>query len=154
MRRAFSSNTTRFDPYKNFRFRLFFEIGGTPVAGLSKVSGLKRSYALDDLESGGVRKSGLSNRTKYEPITLERGVTHDAAFAAWAAGAHVPDATSGRPNTTKRKTVHIVRVDEQGQLVARYTLFGCWVSEYQALPDLDVGPNVVNIEHLKLEHDP
>lgn len=33
----------RFDPYKNFKFRIFWEGNPDPVAGISKVSVLKRT---------------------------------------------------------------------------------------------------------------
>jgi phage tail-like protein len=76
----FTVNPQRFDPYKEFKFRVKWD--GHYVAGISKVSALKRTTEVIEHREGGnpntSRKSpGL---TKFEPITLERGVTHDLEF--------------------------------------------------------------------------
>ena len=39
----FSVNAQRFDPYKNFKFRVKFGESPNYVAGVSKVGGLKRT---------------------------------------------------------------------------------------------------------------
>jgi len=153
--KPFSVNTTRFDPYKTFRFLVYFEQSTTPVAGVSKVGGLKRSSDVIEYKEGGnalIRK-GLG-RTKYDPITLERGVTHDTDFEEWANAAQLLD--TGHPTQSLknlRKEIHIELLNEEGQPVHRYILHRCWVSEYQALPDLDGGANAVAIEHIKLENE-
>ncbi len=155
MGKPFSVNTTRFDPYKTYRFLVYLEQSTTPVAGMSKVGGLKRSSDVIEYKQGGdglIRK-GLG-RTKYDPITLERGVTHDTDFELWANAAQVLD--KGQPTQSLknlRKEIHIELLNEEGQPVHRYILHRCWVSEYQALPDLDGGANAVAIEHIKLEHE-
>ncbi len=155
MGKPFSVNTTRFDPYKTFRFLVYFEQSTTPVAGVSKVGGLKRSSDVIEYKEGGnalIRK-GLG-RTKYDPITLERGVTHDTDFEEWANAAQLLD--TGHPTQSLknlRKEIHIELLNEEGQPVHRYILHRCWVSEYQALPDLDGGANAVAIEHIKLENE-
>lgn len=154
MGKPFSVNITRFDPYKNYRFLVYFGTGTTPVAGVSKVTGLKRSSDVIEYKSGGdslIRK-GLG-RTKYDPITLERGVTHDTDFEAWANAAQVLD--KGAPQTSLaslRQNVRIELLNENGQAVHRYTVYDCWVSEYQAQADLDAGGNAVVLESIKLEH--
>ena len=155
MGKPFSVNTTRFDPYKNFRFLVYFEQSSTPVAAVSKVSGFKRTSDVIEYKEGGnalIRK-GLG-RTKYDPITLERGVTHDQDFEQWANAAQVLD--KGAPSQslkTLRKEIHIELLNEEGQPVHRYIVHRCWVSEYQALSDLDAGGNAVALEHVKLENE-
>lgn len=154
MSMPFSVNTQRFDPYKNYRFLVYFGDATTPVAGVSKVSGLKRSSDAIDYQEGGnaIILKGLG-RTKYEPISLERGVTHDKTFEEWANAAQVLD--KGAPSTSLaklRRRVRIELLNEAGQAVHRYIVHDCWVSEYQALPDLDASGNGIAIESIKLEH--
>jgi phage tail-like protein len=151
----FTVNTDRFDPYKNYRFLVFFGRSGTPVAGVSKVSGLKRSSDVIEYKEGGnaMTFKGLG-RMKYDPVTLERGITHDEEFSKWADAAQVLD--KGSPVTKMkalRRDVRIELLNERGQTVHRYRLYNCWVSEYQALPDLDAGGNAVALEHIKLEFE-
>lgn len=151
----FSVNINRFDPYKSYAFRVFLDTSTTPVAGISKVTGLKRSSDVIEYKEAGnlIIRKGLG-RTKYEPITLERGVTHDPDFEAWANAAQVLD--KGAPSSSLkalRKEVRIELMNEAGQPVHRYIIHRCWVSEYQALGDLDGGSNAVLLEHVKLENE-
>lgn len=155
MGKPFSVNTTRFDPYKSYRFLVYLDTSTTPVAGVSKVTGLKRSSDPIEYKEGGnpIIRRGLG-RTKYEAITLERGVTHDKDFEDWANAAQVLD--KGAPSTSLkklRKEIRIELLNEAGQPVHRYIVHRCWVSDYQALPDLDAGQNAVAIEHIKLENE-
>jgi phage tail-like protein len=150
----FSVNATRFDPYKNFKFRVKWD--GKYVAGISKVGGLKRTTEVVKHREGGDPSSSRKSpgRTEYEAITLERGVTHDTDFSAWANAAQVLD--KGSPSTSLKNLRQEVRIDllnEEGQPALRYFLHRCWVSEFQALPDLDAGANAVAIEHIKLENE-
>lgn len=149
----FSVNAQRFDPYKNFKFRVKWD--GRYVAGVSKVSGLKRSTEVVEHREGGDPSTSRKSpgRTKFEPITLERGVTHDPEFERWAntvwnfgsgLGAEVSLASF-------RKDLIIDLYNEAGQLAIAYKVFRAWVSEYQALPDLDANANAVAISTLKLE---
>jgi phage tail-like protein len=155
MSRTFPVNMNRFDPYKTYRFLVFLGEATEPVAAVSKVTGLKRSSDVIDYKEGGnaIILKGLG-RTKYEPITLERGVTHDPDFETWANAAQVLD--KGQPTSSLanlRKQVRIVLQNEAGQPVQQYIVHRCWVSEFQALPDLDAGGNAVALEHIKLEHE-
>jgi phage tail-like protein len=155
MSKPFSVNTSRYDPYKAYRFLVYFGLSTTPVAGVSKVGGLKRSSDAIDYKEGGnaIILKGLG-RTKYDPITLERGVTHDTDFQDWADAAQVLD--KGAPNTSLknlRREIQIVLLNEAGQAVHRYIVHRCWVSEFQALPDLDAGGNALALEHIKLENE-
>ena len=155
MGKPFTVNLNRYDPYKTYRFHVFFGESVTPVAGVSKVSGLKRSSDVIEYKEGGnaITLKGIG-RTKYEPITLERGITHDPDFESWANAAQILE--KGSPRMTPkdlRKEIRIVLQNEAGQPVQQYNVHRCWVSEYQALPDLDAGGNAIAIEHIKLENE-
>jgi phage tail-like protein len=151
----FSVNGQRFDPYKNFKFRVKWD--GRFVAGISKVSALKRTTEMVEHREGGdpstTRKS--PGRTKYEAITLERGVTHDTEFEKWANKVWNYGANPGAETSLKdfRKDLIIEVRNEAGQTVLAYKVYRCWVSEYQALPDLDANANAVAIQHIKLENE-
>jgi phage tail-like protein len=151
----FAVNPTRLDPYKNFKFRVRWD--GRYVAGVSKVSALKRSTELVEHREGGNPSTSNKSpgRTKYEAITLERGVTHDTEFEKWAN--KVWNFGSGLGVETSlsdfRKDITIDVYNEAGQLVLAYNVFRCWVSEYQALPDLDANANAVAIQTIKLENE-
>jgi phage tail-like protein len=151
----FKVNTSRFDPYKSYRFLVYFGTSTTAVAAVSKVSALKRSSdAIDCVEGGNpIILKGLG-RTKYEPITMERGVTFDTDFEDWANAAQV--LSSGSPTTSLaklRKEIRIALLNEEGQPVHQYKVHRCWVSEFQALPELDAGHNGIAIETIKIENE-
>src|SRR6266446_3783004 len=149
----FSVNANRFDPYKNFKFRVKWD--GRYVAGLSKCGALKRTTELVEHREGGDPSTGRKSpgRTKYEAITLERGVTHDLEFERWANKVWNFGAGLGVEVSLKdfRKDISIEMYNEAGQKVIAYNVFRCWVSEYQSLPDLDANANAVAIQHIKLE---
>jgi phage tail-like protein len=151
----FSVNATRFDPYKNFKFRVRWD--GRYVAGISKVSGLKRTTEVVEHRDGGDPSTSRKSpgRTKYEAITLERGVTHDPAFEQWANKVWNFGSALGKEVSLKdfRKDLIVELYNEAGQKVIAYKVFRAWVSEYQALPDLDANANAVAIQHLKLENE-
>lgn len=154
MGKPFSINTRRYDPYKAYRFLVYLGESTAPVAGVSKVGGLKRSSDVIEYKEGGnaLILKGLG-RTKYEPVMLERGITHDKDFEEWANAAQVLDkGAPSRSLANLRKEVRIELLNEVGQPVHRYILHDCWVSEYQAMPELDAGGNAVAIESIKLEH--
>lgn len=151
----FSANPQRFDPYKNFKFRVKWD--GRYVAGVSKVGALKRSTEVVEHREGGdpstVRRS--PGQTKYEAITLERGVTHDPEFEAWATKVWNYSSSLGTEVSLAdfRKDITIEMYNEAGQLVIAYNLYRCWVSEYQALPELDASANAVAIQTLTLQNE-
>ena len=151
----FPVNTNRFDPYKTYRFLVFFGLSTTPVAAVSKVTAVKRSSDVIEYKEGGnpIILKGLG-RTKYEPITLERGITQDTDFLVWADAAQKLD--QGHASTSLkdlRREIRIQLLNEEGQAVHGYIVHRCWVSEFQALPDLDAGGNAVAVEHIKLENE-
>jgi phage tail-like protein len=151
----FSVNATRFDPYKNFKFRVKWD--GRYVAGVSKVGALKRSTEVVEHREGGDPSSSRKSpgRTKYEAVTLERGVTHDTEFEKWANKVWNFGSGLGAEVSLKdfRKDLIVELYNEAGQLVTAYKLFRCWVSEFQAQADLDANANAVLIQTLKLENE-
>jgi phage tail-like protein len=151
----FSVNAQRFDPYKNFKFRVKWD--GRYVAGISKVSALKRSTEVVEHREGGDPSTSHKSpgRTKFEPITLERGVTHDPEFERWANRVWNFGSGLGAEVSLKdfRKDLLIELYNEAGQLAISYRVFRAWVSEFQAIPDLDANANAVAIQQLKLENE-
>jgi phage tail-like protein len=151
----FSVNASRFDPYKNFKFRVKWD--GRYVAGVSKVSGLKRTTEVVEHREGGDPSTSRKSpgRVKFEAITLERGVTHDLEFEQWANKVWNFGSGLGAEVSLKdfRKDLIVELYNEAGQLVLAYKVFRAWVSEYQALPDLDANANAVAIQTLKLENE-
>ena len=151
----FPVNPKRLDPYKNFKFRLKWD--GKYVYGGSKVTGLKRTTEVVEHRSGGDPSTSHKSpgRTKYEAISLERGVTHDTEFEKWANKVWNYGSGLGSEVALKdfRKDIIIEVYNEAGQLAIAYKIYRCWVSEYQALPDLDANANAIAIEHLKLENE-
>ena len=151
----FTVNPKRFDPYKNFKFRVKWD--GRYVAGVSKVSGLRRTTEVIRHREGGdpstSRKSpGL---TEFAPISLERGITHDPEFENWANKVWNLGAGPGAEVSLKdfRKDIVLELYNEAGQVVIAYKIYRCWVSEYEILPDLDANANAVAIEHITLENE-
>ena len=151
----FTVNPKRFDPYKNFKFRVKWD--GKYVAGVSKVSGLRRTTEVIQHREGGDPSSSRKSpgRTEFESITLERGVTHDPEFENWASKIWNLGASGGAEVSLKdfRKDIVLELYNEAGQLVLAYKVYRCWVSEYEILPDLDANANAIAIEHIRLENE-
>jgi phage tail-like protein len=151
----FAVNATRFDPYKNFKFRVKWD--GRYVAGISKVSALRRTTELVEHRQGGDPSTSRKSpgRSSFEALTLERGVTHDLEFERWANKVWNFGGGPGAESSLRdfRKDVIIDMFNEAGQKVISYKVYRCWVSEYQALPELDANANAVAIQTLKLENE-
>jgi phage tail-like protein len=151
----FSVNPNRFDPYKNFKFRL--KIDNQYVAGLSKMGALKRTTEVVKHREGGDPSSSRKSpgKTEYEAITLERGVTHDLAFEQWANKVWNYGAGLGLEVSLAdfRKDIYLELYNEAGQLAIAYLIYRCWVSEFQAMPELDANANAVAIQTIKLENE-
>jgi len=147
----FSVNTHRFDPYKNFKFRLKWD--GKYVAGVSKMSPLKRSMEPITWRDGGdpSRLRMSPSVVKVEPITLERGVTHDPEFEAWANSVNDPGGDGGMSLKNFRKDITIELLNEQGQIAKAWVVYRSWVSEYSALPEMDANGNAIAIESIVLQ---
>ena len=149
----FTVNATRFDPYLGFRFQI--KIDGQSVAGLNKCSALTRTTEVTPWYEGG-DSSGphqIPGKTTYAAITLEAGVTHDTTFEVWANKVNNFQGDPAMSLATFRKDITIEVYNPQGQKVLAYNVFRCWVSEYQALPQLDASTNAVMISHIKLENE-
>ncbi len=151
----FSVNTQRFDPYKNFKFRVKWD--GRYVAGVSKIGSLKRTTEVVKHREGGDPSSSRKSpgKNEYEAISLERGVTHDTEFEKWANKIWNYGSGLGAEVSLKdfRKDIIIEVYNEAGQLAIAYKVYRCWVSEFTALPDLDANANAVAIQSIKLENE-
>ncbi len=151
----FTVNSQRFDPYKNFKFRVKWD--GKYVAGISKVGGLKKTTEVVSHREGGDPSSSRKSpgRTEFEAITLERGVTHDQDFEKWANKVWNFGSGLGAEVSLKdfRKDITIELYNEAGQLVIAYNIYRCWVSEFSAMPELDANANAVAIQSIKLENE-
>ena len=150
----FSVNEHRFDPYRNFKFKIKWD--GQYVAGLMKCSALKKTTEVTDWYEAGDRSTPykLPGKTTYEAITLEAGVTHDTTFEEWANKVNNFESDAKMSLKEFRKDPVIIDVfNLQGAKALSYVVHRCWVSEYQALPELDASGNAVMIQTLKLENE-
>jgi len=150
-----NNNPQRFDPYKNYKFRIKWD--NKYVAGLSKMGPLKRTTEVVKHREGGDPSSSRKSpgRTEYDAITFERGVSHDLEFENWAGKVWGVGAGLGAEVSLKdfRKNLYIEVYNEAGQLALAYTIFRCWVSEFQALPEFDANANAVAIQTIKIENE-
>jgi len=149
----FSVNSERFDPYRNFKFKIKWD--NQYVAGLSKCSALKKTTESTDWREGGDPSSSrkLPGKTSYEAITLEAGVTHDTAFEDWANSVNNFQGDTSMSLKNFRKDITIDVFNLQGTRALSYIVHRCWVSEYQSLPELDASGNAVMIQTIKLENE-
>lgn len=142
----------RFDPYRNFKFKV--RIDNKIVAGLNKMSALKKSTEAIDWWEGGdnFNPRRLPGKTKYEPITLEKGFTTDKVFEDWA---NLVNKYEGNVIDSEkfRKNIQIHVCNMNGETQITYNILDCWVSEFQAVPDMDVSQNGVAIQTIKLENE-
>jgi phage tail-like protein len=134
----FTANPQRFDPYKNFKFRLKWD--GKYVAGISKCGMLKRTTEVVKHREGGDPSSSRKSPGKNEQ---------------WANKVWQVKAGLGAEVSLKdfRKDITIEVYNEAGQLAIAYLVYRCWVSEYQAMPDFDANANAIAIQHIKLENE-
>lgn len=151
----FTVNAQRFDPYRNFNFRIQWD--GRYVAGVSKISGLTRTTEViehrEGGDSNGVRKSpGVS---EFGPITIERGVTHDLEFEQWVNKVWAFQNGRGEQASLAdfRKDIRIELYNEAGQLALAFQVFRCWPSEYTAIPELDANGTAVAIQSMTLQNE-
>jgi phage tail-like protein len=149
----FTVNPSRFDPYKNMKFRIKWD--GKYVAGVSKVSALKKSTEpVTHREGGDPSTSRVSpSLWKFEPITLERGVTHDPEFENWANLIYNTDGDAAISLNNFRKDLILELLNEQGVVAKAYKVYRCWVSEYQSLPELDANAHAIAIERMVLQNE-
>ncbi len=144
-------------PFKNFRFVVYFAGSTKPVAAVSKVSSLKRTTEVVSHRNGGDLSTPrhAPGATKFEPITLERGVTFNTEFEAWANLVYSSN-TSGNvasPLANYKRDLTIEVRNVAGQPVVKYVVTRAWVSEFVALPDLDANANAVMLEHVVIQNE-
>jgi phage tail-like protein len=153
MANGFVKNAHRVDPYKTYKFRVLWD--GKPVLGVSKVGQLRRTTNIVPHRAGGENSTDHKSpgRTQYDGLTLERGITHDPEFEAWANLVHpfAGDVAMDLVHYKKELTLEVM--NEKGQVALRYFLHGCWVSEFTAVPALDANANAVAVEVIKIELD-
>ncbi len=151
MTSGFVVNAHRTDPYKNYKFNVWWD--NKPVMGVSKVGSLKRTTEVVKHRSGGENSIDHKSpgRTSYEGITMERGITHDREFELWANKVHTYEGDSAMDLAGYKKELTLEVMNEKGQVALRYFLHACWVSDYTAMPDLDANANAVAIENMKIE---
>ena len=148
-----NASTNRFDPYRTFRFRVKWD--NQYGAGLTKMGALKRTTEMVEFREAGVNITSrkLPGKSSYQAVTLEAGVTYDTAFEDWANAVNDFASHSITALGEFRKNITVDVFNEAGQKALSYNLYRCWVSEYQALPDLDAGANAVAITTMKLEFE-
>lgn len=153
----FTVNPTRIDPYANFKFRLVWDDDGVlgPIAGVSKVSGLKRTTEVVSHRDGGdlSTKRHSPGVSSFEPITIERGITHDPAFERWATKVYAPTGEGDISLKNFRKDIIIDLYNLQGVKVRSWQVFRCWVSEFIAVPELDANANAIAFETIVLQNE-
>jgi phage tail-like protein len=149
----FSVNADRIDPYSNFRFLVLF--GADVVAGVSKVSGLKRTIEPIQHRDGGdlSTKRLTPGLTSFEPITIERGISHDTAFEEWALSAYHPEGAGLVSLANFRKDLTIELYNLQGVKVRAWNAFRCWVSEFTAVPELDANAGAIAFESVVVQNE-
>jgi len=145
----------RIDPYKNFRFRLFFEGRPEPVAGVSKVSPLKRTTEVVSHRDGGDQSTQrhAPGASKFEPITFERGLTHDPGFEEWANLVYSTEGDAAVSLAGYKRNLLLQINNLQGTPVKSFRILRAWVSEYTATAELDANANAVLIESIVVQNE-
>jgi phage tail-like protein len=156
MANGFVKNAHRYDPYKNYKFRV--KLKGNDgnyrvVLGVSKVGALKRTTEVVKHRGGGENSTDHKSpgRTTYDGITMERGITHDRDFEKWANMVHPYSGDAAMDLVNYKKDMMLEVMNEKGHVAFRYFLYDCWVSEFTSMPDLDANANAVAIENIKIE---
>ena len=156
MANGFVKNAHRYDPYKNYKFRV--KLKGDDgnyrvVLGVSKVGSLKRTTEVVKHRGGGENSTDHKSpgRTTYDGITMERGITHDRDFEKWANMVHPYSGDASMDLVNYKKDMMLEVMNEKGHVAFRYFLYDCWISEYTSMPDLDANANAVAIENIKIE---
>jgi phage tail-like protein len=145
--------TGRADPYRSHRFKIKWD--GHYVAGLTKMGALKRTTEMVEFREAGVNITSrkLPGKTSFAAVTLEAGITYNTAFEDWANLVNDFASHSITNLGEFRKNITLDLFNEAGVKALSYNLYNCWVSEYQAMPDLDAGANAVAIASIKLEYE-
>lgn len=150
----FPANAHRFEPYSTFKFQLL--VDGNVVAGLKKCGALKKKTEPIKWRAAGdpSHERILPGGTSYEPIVLEQGLTQDPVFEAWANLVNNIDGDAAMSLKSFRKDIVLNVLNLQGQVALSYKIRRAWVSDYQAVPDLDaLTMNAVGIQSITLQHE-
>ena len=152
----FTVNAQRFDPYKNFKFRVKWD--GRYVAGVSKVGALKRTTEVVEHREGGdpqhePQVAGPHRSTRRSRSSAASPTTPSSSSGPTRSGTSAPASARRSRSKDFRKDIIIEVYNEAGSWCIAYKVYRCWVSEYQALPDLDANANAVAIQHIKLENE-
>lgn len=150
----FPVNTHRYDPYRTFKFQVL--IDGKPVAGLKKMGALKRKTEVVKWRAAGdpSRERKMPGVTDYDAISLEQGLSHDPVFEQWANQVSNRQGDAAMSLKNFRKDIVINVLNLQGQVAISYKVYRAWVSDYQALPDMDAGTsNTIGIQSITLQHE-
>lgn len=150
----FQANAHRYDPYRTFMFQVI--IDGKPVAGLKKMSVLKKSTEAVKWRVAGdpAHERILPGGTSYEAITLEQGLTHDNVFESWANQVNNIQGNAGMTLKEYRKDIILNVLNLQGVVAISYKVYRAWVSEFHALPEFDAGTmNAVGIQTIVIQHE-
>lgn len=150
---SFPVNPHRFDPYKVAKFQVILD--GQPVPGVSKISGLKRTTEVVAHREGNFPSHSVKapGNSRFEPLVLERGITHDPTFEEWAEQAYSPQGDGAMSLRNFRKDLRINLLNQQGSVVSSYMVYRAWVAVYQALPELDANASAVAIETIELQYE-
>lgn len=142
------------DPYRNFQFEV--EIAGLLRAGFQKVSGMKRTTDVTEYREGGDNATPrkLVGQTKYDNITLERGMSNDDDFNTWSKEIFKLDGVGGAnpPAVGFRRRVVIYLKDKDGARVKKWVVKRAWPCE-KSEGDLDASSSDVMIQTLILCHE-
>ncbi len=151
---AIQAFSRQIDPFKTFKFRVYMGTSTTPIAGVSKVSPLKRTTEVVTNRSGGMDSTVVNSpgQSKSEPITLERGLALDRTFEEWAQAVFSPEGDAGVSLAGMRRNLTLELLNLQGQPAMKWQIFGCWVSEYTAVPELDANANAFAFESVILQN--
>jgi len=149
----FAINTTRTDPYKNFKFQIVWE--GRVVAGMSKVSSLKRTTQVVSHREGGDVSTPrhAPGATSFEAITFERGVTFDPDFEAWANLVYSTEGDAAVSLKNYKRDILVNVLNLQGVVIRSFRVFRCWVSEYTAQGELDSNANAILMESIVVQNE-
>ncbi|HLN88633.1 MAG TPA: phage tail protein [Candidatus Binatia bacterium] len=152
MSSGFEKKKNREDPYGNFKFRVK-DSNGKTILGVSKIGALRRTTEVVKFREGGrsLADTKSPGRTSCDAMILERGITYDPNFENWANMVHSYGEKASMDLRNYKRDLALEVMNEKGQVMKRYFLYRCWVSEYSALPQLDTNQNAILVERIKLE---
>ena len=130
-----STFASRFDPYKNYKFQVS---DGQQAYFGTMLTGLLPTAEVVDYRSGGDPSTPhkLPNPSKYNSLTLARGIADDPSFSNWASQVWNYGASLGSEVSTAnfRKDLYLEFYNEAGQLIVSYRISHGWIYEHQLVP--------------------